>query len=54
MISKTFLSTLAFSFVLIGCAQQSSDENLIKSPDFLTNQDAINYADSVLVTLNTE
>ena len=54
MISKTFLSTLAFSFVLIGCAQQSSEENLVKSPDFLTNQDAINYADSVLVTLNTE
>ena len=54
MISKTFLSTLTFSFVLIGCAQQSSDENLVKSPDFLTNQDAINYADSVLVTLNTE
>ena len=54
MIAQSLLSTLAFSFVLIGCAQFDSSEHKIKIPEFLTDSEAEYYADSILAELTTE
>lgn len=54
MITRGILSLITFSLVLLNCAQINNEEPKIKIPDFLTNTDAIEYADSVLSTLTTE
>ena len=54
MIARSLLSTLAFSLVLIGCAQFDSSEHKIKIPEFLTVSEAEYYADSILAELTTE
>ena len=54
MITRGILSLITFSLVLLNCAQINNEDPKIKIPDFLTNTDAIEYADSVLSTLTTE
>ena len=54
MITRTILSILTISTVLLNCAQTVDDIPRVKSPDFLTDADAIEYADSILRTLTNE
>ena len=54
MIERTILSILAFSLVLLSCAQTSKGEPSIKTPEFLTNKGAIAYADSIIANLSTK
>ena len=54
MITRTIISIVTISTVLLNCAQTGEDIPRVKSPEFLTDTDAIEYADSILGTLTTE
>ena len=54
MMIKNVLFALTFSIVLIGCAQNEETTPTILTPDFLTDQQAQQYADSIISTLSTE
>ena len=54
MMIKNVLFALTFSIVLIGCAQNEDQTPQILTPEFLTEIQAQQYADSVISTLSTE
>ena len=53
MIARIPFSLFTLSTILLNCAQVDG-ELQPKVPEFLTNSEAIEYADSVLATLSTE
>lgn len=54
MMVKNVLFALTFSIVLIGCAQDTVSTPQILTPEFLTDPQAAEYADSVIAQLSTE